>query len=165
MNALIIEMFQAVQGVVPLNTTGAAGATPWIDMSKAPKVVWAICTGAWAGGTPAVTLSQAQDNAGTGVKSLQMKKYWVNTFGNTVGGDAWTETAVTSDTFNLGTPANRLFWIETFFNDLDMANGFNHARLNFASPGANADLIGVLVLAGTLFHMGNPTIGRESILG
>ena len=91
----------------PKNYTGAAATTKYVSLKDYRHLCIQIITGAWAGGTAAVTLSQATAVAGTGAKALGFTKQFndVTTSGTLV------ETAVVSDTFTIGT-ANKLFVIE-----------------------------------------------------
>ena len=123
----------------PKNYTGAAATTKYVSLKDYRHLCIQIITGAWAGGTAAVTLSQATAVAGTGAKALGFTKQFndVTTSGTLV------ETAVVSDTFTIGT-ANKLFVIEIDASQLDVANGFDCVGVAIASPGANADFYGVL---------------------
>ena len=103
-----------------------------------------IQTGAWAGGTAAVTLKQALTVAGGSSKALAFTSMWVNTAG---APDTFTKTAVVSNTFNLDT-ANLLYLIEVVASDLDVDNVFDCVGVNIASPGANADFYGTTYILG-----------------
>lgn len=138
----ILERMKIVQGAVPIDTTGASQSGDWVHLKKGKRLVVLIATGAWAGGSPAVTLEQAQDNAGTGAKALSFNEYYRNT---ALTSDTWVKTAVVSDTFTIGT-ANRLYAIEIMSDQLDTNNDFTHVRCVVASPGANADLIAILYI-------------------
>lgn len=143
-NSLSVEgRFRPVMGVAPINITGAGKASPWINMGQGKKVRFALLQGAWAGGTAAVTVTQASDNAGTGEKAVAFTKIWQATIsGQTL--DVLAEVAVTSNTFNLST-AGVLTIIEIQAGDLDTNNAFNFVRINTATPGSNADLLAILV--------------------
>jgi hypothetical protein len=138
-------------GIVPQNITGAAKATAWIGLKQGRKLRFVILGGAWAGGTPAVTLTQASDAAGTGDKALAFTRHF------TVSGDTVTEVAVTSNTFNLADAANQMVIIEVDASDLDVNNNFSYVKLNIASPGANADFLAVFAEVYDLLHSGKPS--------
>jgi len=123
---------------VPIDTTGAVVASDWLSMAHYDHVDLHILQGAWAGGTPAVTLDQATAAAGTGTKTLSFVTYYSKT---ALTGTAWTKTAVTSDTFSLTAVANILTVIPIDADQLDADNDFTFLQLDIASPGANADLI------------------------
>lgn len=133
-----VENFAIATAAAPVDTTGAAVVGDWVCLKGYESVTIVITQGAWAGGTPAVTLDQATAVAGTGTKTLGFTKYWTK-----VGLAAanFTETAVTSDTFNLPATANTVTVIQVHASQLDVDNGFDCVQLDIASPGANADLI------------------------
>ncbi len=144
MQGLLLENAKLINAFVPLNITGSAQTSSWIALTFWRRVCFLIMGGAWAGGTPAVTLNQAQDNAGTGSKALAFTRYFLF---DTTTLDKPVETAVTSNTYNLAAQANQTNAIEVHAQDLDIANGFNHVQLAVASPGANADLLAIAAIA------------------
>src|SRR5262245_40813618 len=140
-----IEMVQYETGLVPKDITGAAQDTDWVSLKNDSWVRIIIQQGAWAGGTPAVTLNQATDVSGTGSKSLGFSKRWTKTG---LTGTTSTETAVTSDTFNLSATANTINEIFIKAADLDVDNGFDCLSVHVATPGSNADLLCIGFLLG-----------------
>lgn len=150
----IVENMAIEVGAVPIDTTGAAVTGDYVSLRDYGKLVITICQGAWAGGTPAVTLKQATDVAGTSEKALSFSWRWTKV---ALTGTTFTKTAVSSDTFNLPAVANTINVIEVDATDLDVANGFDCVRLAIASPGANADLVCVhYLLAAPRFRGANP---------
>lgn len=138
---------------VPIDTTGAARTGDYYSLKDAQGIVFVIAQGAWAGGTPAVTLKQATAVAGTGAKALGMtEKYSKVALTGTVNVLA----AVVSDTFNLAATANRIEMIEVSAVDLDRAGGYDCVGLDVASPGANADLICIVAILYGLRYQGDP---------
>ncbi len=135
-----VEDFAIATAAAPVDTTGAAIVGDWVSLKGYESVAIIITQGAWAGGTPAVTLDQATAVAGTGTKTLGLLKYW-----SKVGLAAanFAETAVTSDTFNLTATANTITVIEVHASQLDVSNGFDCLQIDIATPGANADLISI----------------------
>lgn len=124
----------------PKDYTGAALATKWVSLKNYSRIAFEILLGAWAGGTAAVTLQQAQAIAGTGAKALAFTEYTLKTAAD----DKGTVVAVTGNTFDLDTTfATDFVIIEVNAIDLDQANGFDVVRLAIASPGVNADVYGV----------------------
>ena len=134
-----VESVQTKVFAVPKDYTGAATTSGWLSLAAFQKLVFHIRTGAWAGGTAAVTLTQATDAAGTGAKALEFDKYWLGGLA-----DVMVETAVVSDTFNISA-ANKRIIVQVNAEDaigsggVDEANGFAFVQLNIASPGSNAD--------------------------
>jgi hypothetical protein len=136
----------------PKNYTGAAMTDYYVSMKNYSKLTIVIQTGAWAGGTAAVTLKQATAVAGTGAKALSFAKQ----FNDVAVSGTLVETAVVADTFNLAT-ASKLFVIEVDASQLDVAGGFDCVSLGIASPGANADLYSVsYILSGARYQQSTP---------
>jgi hypothetical protein len=140
---------------VPIDTTGAARTGDYYSLKDAQGILFVIAQGAWAGGTPAVTLKQATAVAGTGAKALSFTERYSKV---AITGTVNVLAAVTSDTFNLGTTANTVTFVEVSSADLDRAGGFDCVGLDIASPGANADLISVIAILYGLRYKGDPAI-------
>ena len=153
MNDRLLERLRVVPAAVPIDTTGAAVAGDWVNLKFYRRVLVVIQQGAWAGGTPALTFEQAQDNAGTGAKTLASTERWNAT---ALTDDLPEKAAVSSNTSNLANAANGLTLVEFHAQDLDIANGFTHLRVNVASPGANADLIAAFYILGDPSYAGKP---------
>jgi hypothetical protein len=134
----LIENAKPILSNVPINTTGAIAAGDWCHFRHYRRAQVQIWTGAWAGGTPAVTLNQAKTNSGGSTKALAFDRYWITT---ALTSDAYVQTAVVSNTFNLSGVANQVYIMEIHVDDLDKSNGFYYFNVSVASPGANADLI------------------------
>jgi len=143
-HGLNLETIFPEMGAVPIDTTGAVVTGTAVNMANYGKLMIVISQGAWAGGTPAVTLTQATVEAFTDEKSLAMDYYWTKLAGASIT----TKTAITSDTFNLPATANTVTVLQIDASDLDSDNEFNWVRVNIASPGANADLISVFYILG-----------------
>jgi hypothetical protein len=136
----------------PKNYTGAAMADKYVSLKNHSRLTILIQTGAWAGGTAAVTLLQATAVAGTGAKALGFAKQ----FNDVATSGTLVETAVVSDTFNIGT-ASKLWVIEVDAASLDLAGGFDCVTLGIATPGANADLYSVsYILSGSRYQQSTP---------
>jgi len=130
MEQMLTHTTKIVTIAVPNNYTGAAGTTEWISLKGYDRARFIIQTGAWAGGTAAVTLNQATDVAGTGSASLGFAEYYTGT------GDTLTRTTATSDTFNLAA-ANTKYVIEV--KGADLTSPDDCVNLAIASPGSNDD--------------------------
>ncbi len=139
----MIETSAIEAGAVPIDTTGAVVAGDWVSMKNYQNLLIIIKQGAWAAGTPAVTLDQATVVAGTDTKTLGFTTMWTKTG---LTGTTFTKTAVTSDTFNLTATANTITAIEVDASQLDADNDFDCFQVDIASPGSNADLICVSYL-------------------
>lgn len=144
-----VEDYGVAVGAVPVDTTGAAVAGDFISLKGHESVTIFITQGAWAGGTPAVTLLQDVVVAGTSEKALGMTEYYSKVG---LGSAVFAETAVVSDTFNLTATANTLTVIQVHASSLDVDGGFDCVRVGIATPGSNADLISVLyILSGSRY--------------
>jgi len=111
-----------------------------------------IQTGAWAGGTAAVSLLEATNVSAGSATALGMDYMWTDD----AAAGTLVKTAVTSDTFNLDT-ANSLYIIEIDAEELDVDSSKDCVSLVVATPGANADLYSVLyILSGTRYEQGSP---------
>lgn len=144
---------QIVQALAAANYTGAAGAGAYITTKNVGHVTIIIQTGAWAGGTAAVTINQATDIAGDGpAKALAFSTYYTDVASV---GNGLVPTAVVSNTFNLSV-ANETAVIEIDSASLDLLNGFDCISLQVATPGSNADYYAaVYVLDGPVSYAGN----------
>ena len=134
----LVENAKIISAAVPIDTNGAAVSGDWVHMKHYRRCCIVIQQGAWAAGTPAVTLAQGKTAAGGSEKALALARYWTYT---ALTDDDPALTAVVSDTFNLPNTANTTTVIEVHVNDLDIANGFFWLQIEVASPGASADLI------------------------
>lgn len=140
MSKKLVQDGQIETGAVPKDITGAATTGDYVSLRDYGHLTVILQQGAWAGGTPAVTLKQATDVAGTGEKALSFAKRWTKVG---ITGTVFAETAVVSDTFNLPNVANTINVLEIDAEDLDVANDFDCVRVDVASPGANADLLSI----------------------
>lgn len=147
MQGRILENIKVISAIVPIDTTGAGADGDWVSLKHYRSLVAVIQQGAWAGGTPAVTMEQATDAAGTSGKALTIENYYQ---GTALTDDAYAKTAITSNTFNLPATANTITMIEIHQQDLDINNSFCFVRVRVATPGANADLINALYLLGAV---------------
>ena len=134
-----IELVGHENAILPKDINGAAQVGDYINMKNYSACVITLQQGAWAGGTPAVTLTQSQDVAATGEKALSFNARWTKVGQATSG--VYVKTTVTSDTFNLPATANTMNKIFVRAEDLDTNNGFDVLCVKVASPGANADLL------------------------
>lgn len=134
----MVEQQKIIWAVEPKNYTGAAATKKFVSMKNYNHLTIIIQTGAWAGGTAAVTVEQATSVAGAGAKALSFNKYWHD---EAVSGTLVEESC--TDTFDLDT-ANKLYVIEIDADQLDKANGFDCVSVAIASPGANADFYGAV---------------------
>ena len=148
MSQMISQTTKLVVCSVPKDYNSAAGTIEYISMKTASRLRFIICTGAWAGGTAAVTLKQAINVAGSSSAALAFAEYWTGT------GDTMTRTTATGNTFNLAA-ANTKYVIEVKADDLDVDNGKDCVACIVATPGGNNDLYAVLAEVYDLRHEGS----------
>lgn len=140
----------------PQNYTGAAMTAFPISMKYYDYITFHIGTGAWAGGTAAVSLTQDTNITPTAsVKALGFSYQWTGA----AGGDL-TKTAVVANTFNLSAAAQQhIIVVEA--DTLDAANSFDVINLVIASPGANNDFYSVAAWChAARYQQGTPPSAR-----
>lgn len=140
-NTLLVEATKPVWAAAPKDITGAGLTGDYISLKYHRKLAIVLMSGAWAGGTAAVTLTQATDATGGTSASLAFAYQYVATG---LTSDTLVKTAVTSNTFNISA-ANKIHVIEVLASDLTA--GYTHVRCEVASPGSNADLLAMLYIA------------------
>src|SRR5262245_46238700 len=133
-----------VTAMLPKDITGAAQTGQWISLKYYRQCTIVITQAAWAGGTPAVTLTQAKDVQGTDPKPLPFEKRYHQA--TNTGATGYVESAVTNNTFNLPATPNQNHLIEIDAATLDVDNGYDCLQLNIGTPGANADLLSAVYL-------------------
>lgn len=142
----LIEKNQIEVAVLPKDITGAAQVGTYISLKGYEHATILLVQGAWAGGTPAVTLHQATAVAGTAEKALSFAKKFDKI---SDAATTFAEAAVVSDTFNLPATTKTVTVLEIDAADLDVSGGFDCMCVKVASPGVNADLLTVVyVLSG-----------------
>ena len=152
-NGLLAKAAKFVFITAPADYDAAAATEEWISMKGYEKVCFVIQTGAWAGGTAAVTLQQGTAVAGSDAKPLSFTKMFTNDGATST--DTLTETTVSSNTFNLDT-ANALYLIEVNNAMLDVDEGFDCVNLSIAAAsGSNADFYSAIAVCyGNRFEPG-----------
>jgi hypothetical protein len=132
-----------VTALLPKDITGAAQVGQRISLKNYRYCTIVITQGAWAGGTPAVTIQQATSLTGGTPKALSFTKRYQQA---TNVGTGYVETAVVSDTFNLPATANQNHIIEIDAASLDVDNGYDCIQVNIGTPGVFADVLSVVYL-------------------
>lgn len=125
---------------------GAGLDSRWVQLRDYGRVMFGIvCTS--QAGTPAVTLEQAENNAGLNAASfpLRERRRIADTADATPANrDLYVRTAVTGDTFNLTAGNNQVYLVDADAQDLTDPNDF--VRLRIANPGG-ASIVGVFAVA------------------
>lgn len=139
----LVKNAAVVWSIAPANYTGAAATGVAISMKHWDHATVIFTTGAWAGGTAAVTLTQDTSVTPTAsVKALAFTHYYTNDAAT--GSNTLVDTTCAS-TFNLDT-ANAMYVIEIDADSLDAANNFDTFIVQVASPGANNDYYSACVI-------------------
>jgi hypothetical protein len=147
----MIEEMKTRMIATPKSWASTACTTEWIDMRAVNQLDFVVATGAWAGGTAAVTLKQAVNASGSSSAALGIETYWTNDGSTSV--DTLTKTTAASSTFNLDT-ASAIYRVVVRPDQL--TSGKSHVRIAVASPGANADFYCVLAEGQTKFKSASP---------
>lgn len=151
-NRLLVETHKLLWVAPPQNYTGAAMTARYVTMKHHDKLTIVIQTGAWAGGTAAVTVNEALTVAGGTPVALAFTRQWndVAVQGTLV------ETAVVGNTFNLAV-ANRMYVIPISARSLTTASNYDCVSVMIASPGANNDFYSVCyIMGGTRYQQATP---------
>jgi len=144
---ITVETLGMETGVNPVDINGVGADSFWISMSRHDHMTILIQKGAWAGGTPTVTLEQASNVAGDNAQALGFIEFFSKSA--TQAASVWVQTDVVSDSFNLTTSANEIIAIEVDGSDLDindLTNDFAAIRVRISSPGPVADLLSVVFI-------------------
>lgn len=128
---------------VPVDINNLAVTGDYVSMKGYGHLTIILQFGANGTGV-ALTLKQATDvtNSASDEKALSFTKIYANVGLATTD---LTETAVTSDTITLGNDPNNLYVIEIDARSLDVPNGFDCVRFNYAS-GAGTTILSVLYI-------------------
>jgi len=136
--------------IAPIDATGAARTSSYIDVSGAENFAIVIETGviASAADDMDITIKQATDTSGASTKALTFTEaYTATTSGKTA------ETVTSGAITVTATDDGKVFVIPLRQEQLDADNGFKTIAVNITSPGANAALISVtLHIAGQRYN-------------
>ena len=132
------ERNKIIGAAPPKDYNAAAMTAKYVSLKDYGHLTIVIHSGAWAGGTAAVSLLQATDVSAGSAKALGMTYQYTGT----AASGLLTKTAVLLNTFNISV-ANTMHIIEIENTDLDASNGFDCVTLVIATPGANNDFYNV----------------------
>ncbi|MGE0229986.1 MAG: hypothetical protein AB7I38_17075 [Dehalococcoidia bacterium] len=163
----ILERMDIVEGFPAVDLQGGANSGDYISLKNARRVAVVFLSGlGTAGDDPTLTLQQAQDVAGTGVKALNFTEILRKQAATSLAAVAqWTRTTqAAANTYTNGTSAEEdLVWVvEIDPTQLDVENGFDCIRATVADVGGNAQ-------PGALFYLvekqveGDPTTALSLI--
>lgn len=155
MTTKVVESIGIEMLAVPVDAAAGAQASDWVNFKHYSGGAFVIMQGAWAAGTPAITLNQATSSAGAGSKPLAFTKRWNKV---ALGSAVFTETPVVNNTFNLAAAANSVTVVEVNAEDLDTNNGFTYAQVAAGAGAAGANLLAVLAIMTGARYMGQPSV-------
>lgn len=136
---------QIQMAIVPIDLATGANNGDWVNLQKYGGVTVVLAADAGtAGQDPEFKLQQATDNAGAGAKDLNFDTIYEK-IGTQTGIGQYTkvsQTAATSYTNAASGEAENLIAVHISEDQLDIANGFTHLRLEVADTGATAGKFG-----------------------
>ena len=149
---LIFDDLDIIEGFPCVDLQTAANSGDYMNVRDFDEVAIVFISGVGtAGDDPTLTVQQATDNAGTGVKALTFTTIYRKQAATSLAAvTAWTKTTQTAAaTYTHADAAEQsLIWVvEIDPNSLDVANGFDHIRATVADVGGNAQ-------PGYLFYIG-----------
>jgi len=140
---MLLERVNIVEGFPPVDLSTAANNGDWISLKNYRSVVVLFHSGVGTNGQdPTLTIEQAKDVSGTGVKALNFTTIYRKQAATDLSGTAkWTKTTQAAANTYTNTDAaeqSALWAVEFSAADLDVANGFDCIRATVADVGANA---------------------------
>lgn len=142
--ALILERFDLVEGFPAVDLQTAANMGDYVSAKNAKRIAIVFVSGVGtAGDNPTLTVQQATDNAGTGVKALNFTTIYRKQAATSLAAvPQWTKTtqAVANTYTNVTAAEQSLIWVVEVdvVADMDVANGFDHVRATVGDVGNNA---------------------------
>lgn len=143
LNAALHEQVRPVVAAAGLLLTSTLGDTTYVSMKGYARamVIITIADGTTVTGST-ITLKQATDvtNSQSDEKALAFTKVWKNV--DIAAGQTFTETAVTSNTFDTQAVNSKIscYILDIKASDLDVANGFDCFRVDGTGHAATNSL-------------------------
>lgn len=158
-NNLLVEEAQIVAAIIPVDSQTAANNGDYVSLKNYDRCTILVYKAAGvAGDDPVLTVTQAQDVAGTGVKALNFTRIDAKVGAQTGVGTFTTVTQAAGNTYTdaVSAEAQGLFAIEFKADDLDVNNGFDCLKIAVPDTGAaGAQLLCALyVLRGARYGAG-----------
>lgn len=152
MSQSILESLNIINGFVPVDLSAAANSGDYISLENYDRILVVLFKAAGtAGEDPTLTLQQASDVSGTGVKALNFTTIHTKQ-GTLTSVGAWTKvTQTAANTYTDATSAElQAIWaVEVLPADLDINKGFDCIRATVADVGTNGQV-------GCLFYLARP---------
>ena len=139
----LLEQVQIVEGFPTVDLQTGANDGDYVSLKDYKHVAVVFTSGVGtASDDPTLTIQQASDNAGTGVKDLDFTVIMVKQAATSLASTGqWTKTTqAAANTYTSTTAAEQsLIWVVEFDADeLDVDNDFDHIRATVADIGSNA---------------------------
>lgn len=160
-NCLFVEENQVVAAIIPVDSQTGANNGDYVSLKGYDSCAIIIYKAAGvAGDDPVLTLKQASDVAGTGVKALTFTRVDSKVGAQTGVGTFTTNTQAAAATYTdlVSAEAQGLFVIEVKSSDLDVANGFDCIQISVPDTGA----AGAQLLC-ALYVLRNPRYGSGTL--
>lgn len=155
----LVEEMQVVGNVVPVDVAAAAMGGDWVSLKNYRHV--SIVLSKAAGGAAenaTVTIQQASDVAGTGVKALNFTTFYRKEGADLTTVGTFTKvTQASGNTFTADGDSQGLYVLDFEADDLDADGGFDCVRLSIADVGVTAQL------ACAVYLLTKPRFIQESI--
>lgn len=166
LNNLLVEEAQIVMAIVPIDSQSGANTGDYVSLKNFERCTILVVKAAGvAGDDPVITVTQAQDVAGTGVKALNFTRVDAKVGVQTGIGVFTTVSQAAGNTYTdlVSAEAQGIFAIEFKAEDLDVNNGFDCLKVAIPDTGAGgAQLLTALyVLRGGKF---NPALNTSAII-
>lgn len=142
MSLHFLEKCQIVSGFVPVNLATAANTGDYVSLKNYGRcaVVFFAAAGT-AGDDPTITLTQAQDVGGTGVKNLTFTRLDHKQGTLTSVGQFTTVTNADHDYTDATSAEIQKVWvIDVRAEDLDIAGGFDCLKAEVSDVGTNSQI-------------------------
>lgn len=160
LNNLLVEQCQIVAGIIPVDSQSGANTGDYVSLKNYERCSIVIYKAAGvAGDDPVITVTQAQDVSGTGVKALNFTRVDSKVGVQTGIGTFTTNTQAAGNTYTdlVSAEAQGLFVIEFKAEDLDVNNGFDCLKVAVPDTGsAGAQLLCALYILRGAKYATNP---------
>jgi hypothetical protein len=155
-NNLLVEEAQIVMAIVPVDSQSGANTGDYVSLKNFERcTVLVIKAAGTAGDDPVITMTQAQDVSGTGVKALNFTRVDAKVGVQTGIGQFTTVAQAAGNTYTdlVSAEAQGIFAIEFKGEDLDVNNGFDCLKVAIPDTGsAGAQLLtAIYILRGSKF--------------
>lgn len=156
LNNLLVEEAQIVAAIIPVDSQSGANNGDYVSLKNYDRCTILVYKAAGvAGDDPVITVTQAQDVAGTAVKALNFTRVDAKVGAQTGVGTFTTVTQAAGNTYTdlVSAEAQGLFAIEFKSEDLDVNNGFDCLKVAVPDTGAGGAqlLCALYILRGARF--------------